>query len=130
MSTTSQTSTGRCRTSVALAQIVPGAGKITVNKRNIDDYFTTLHQRLVALQPLFATENHKKVDVTVRAHGGGLMGQAGAMRLAIARGLIKQNPELRGVLKAKGLLTRDSRMKERKKPGRPGARKRFQFSKR
>lgn len=122
--------TGRRRTAVASVNIVDGTGKITINDRDFEDYFPTISQRLLALQPLFATDNHKKMDVIAKVHGGGLMGQAGALSHSIARALIKLQPELRPALKAKGLLTRDPRMKERKKSGRPGARKRFQFSKR
>lgn len=122
--------TGRRRTATANATIVTGKGDITINGRDIADYFITVEQRIEALRPLEATENRKKLDITVQAKGGGLKGQAGATSLAIARALLKLNPELRPVLKTKGLLTRDPRMKERKKSGQPGARKRFQFSKR
>ena len=123
--------TGRCREAVATATIIPdGSGKITVNGRTFDEYFNTLAQRSTALRPLLITEKNKAVDVDVKAHGGGSQGQAGATSLAISRALIKMEPELRPVLKKKGLLRRDPRMKERKKSGQPGARKRFQFSKR
>jgi len=121
---------GRRRTAVASVKLTPGNGEITINGRPIEDYFNTPTQRTVALQPLVATENLKKFNIEAKTKGGGLVGQAGALSLAIARSLITLQPELRTVLKPKGLLTRDPRMKERKKSGQPGARKRFQFSKR
>jgi small subunit ribosomal protein S9 len=122
--------TGRRRTAVVSVKVTPGTGKITVNNRDFEDYFLTIPQRTLAMQPLFVAEKQKKVDIQARAHGGGLMGQAGAFSLSVARALIEAEPELRSKLKVKGLLTRDPRMKERKKSGQPGARKRFQFSKR
>ena len=121
---------GRRKTAVARVNLKPGKGTITVNGQPFDEYFRTPGQRLHALQPLILTENQKKFDLQIRADGGGLQGQAGASSLAISRALIQVDVALRGALKAKGLLTRDSRMKERKKSGQPGARKRFQFSKR
>jgi small subunit ribosomal protein S9 len=110
--------------------MVPGAGKVEVNGREFEDYFTTPAMKMLALQPLQVAESVKKFDVTVKAHGGGLMGQAGALSLALARALIQVDAALRPALKKPGLLRRDPREKERKKPGQPGARKRFQFSKR
>ena len=109
---------------------MPGAGKLEVNGRDFDDYFTTPAMKTLALQPLQTADSVKKFDVKVKAHGGGLVGQAGALSLALARALIQVDPALRTTLKKPGLLRRDPREKERKKPGQPGARKRFQFSKR
>jgi small subunit ribosomal protein S9 len=114
----------------ATVNLLPGSGTIKVNDRELEDYFTTESLRRHALQPLVVADSLKKFDVTVSAHGGGLNGQAGALRHALARALILVNPDLRPALKKEGFLTRDSRMKERKKSGQPGARKRFQFSKR
>ncbi len=122
--------TGRRKTSTARVNMRPGNGKLTVNGKQFEEYFVTNGQRVEALQALQATDNLKKYDVQIRAEGGGLSGQAGATRQAIARALIQIDSELRPGLKVKGYLTRDSRMKERKKSGQPGARKRFQFSKR
>jgi small subunit ribosomal protein S9 len=122
--------TGRRKASIARVNLKNGSGAVTVNGKDIDDYFATATQRQSALQPLQVTENNKKFDVQIRAEGGGLMGQAGAASLALARALLQVNPEYRTAFRAKGLLTRDPRMKERKKSGQPGARRRFQFSKR
>jgi len=122
--------TGRRKTAVSRINLVEGTGTVTVNSQPIDSYFVTSTQRSQALQPLLVTENNKKYDVNVRTDGGGLNGQAGATSLAIARALLEINPELRVKLREHGLLTRDPRMRERKKSGQPGARKRFQFSKR
>ena len=121
---------GRRKTATARVNLKSGKGTITVNGQPYDEYFRTPAQRIQAIQPLVLTENQKKFDVQIRAAGGGLQGQAGASSLAISRALVKADIALRPTLKAKGLLTRDSRMKERKKSGQPGARKRFQFSKR
>lgn len=121
---------GRRRTAVASAKLTPGHGEITINGRPFDDYFSTATQRTLAVQPLLATENLKKFNIEIKTKGGGLVGQAGAVSLAISRSLITVHPELRAILKPKGMLMRDPRMKERKKSGQPGARKRFQFSKR
>ncbi len=107
-----------------------GSGKILVNGRPFEDYFKTMNLQNTVLQPFEIAKLSNTFDVSVNTHGGGTNGQAGAVRLAIARALTECNPELRGALKVEGLLTRDPRMKERKKPGQPGARKRFQFSKR
>jgi small subunit ribosomal protein S9 len=122
--------TGRRKTAVARVRLASGSGKITVNGRAFDHYFTLEQQRTHAAQPLAATETAAKFDVHVSVTGGGPNGQAGAVRHGIARALLKADPNLRPVLKAQGLLTRDPRMRERKKYGQPGARKRFQFSKR
>lgn len=121
---------GRRKTATARVNLRPGTGKVQVNGKDIKDYFVTAAQRIEALQPLQVTEQQKKFDVQIRAEGGGLNGQAGAAALAISRALIQVDAAHRPLLKTKGLLTRDSRMKERKKSGQPGARKRFQFSKR
>lgn len=122
--------TGRRKTATARVNLRAGSGNITINGNPIDEHFVTNDQRTEALRPLLVTENQKKFDLLVRTEGGGLTGQAGATSLAIARALILFDSELRGSLKEQGLLTRDPRKKERKKPGQPGARKRFQFSKR
>ncbi len=108
----------------------PGKGQITVNGRPMDNYFVNEAARALVRQPLLAAEAADKFDVLVLANGGGLKGQAGAVRLGIARALIEFNSELRGKLKEAGLLTRDPRAHERKKYGQKGARRRFQFSKR
>ena len=108
----------------------PGKGQFIINGRPLEEYFPTPTARHVARQPLLAAEVADKFDVLVNAHGGGLSGQAGAVRLGIARALCEFNSELRPKLKEQGFLTRDPRQHERKKYGRPGARKRFQFSKR
>jgi len=122
--------TGRRKTSVARVFLRPGTGKIEINGRPLDDYFPRESGRLLVRQALLATETEGKFDVIVLAHGGGTTGQAAAMRLGIARALQKFNAELRPALKKLGYLTRDPRKHERKKYGRPGARKRFQYSKR
>jgi small subunit ribosomal protein S9 len=122
--------TGRRKTSVARVRLVPGSGKVTINDRTIDEYLTVPNQRTVALLPLAETQNTGKYDLFVSVLGGGVSGQAGAISHGIARALLKASPDLKGILRKKGFLTRDSRMKERKKYGQPGARKRFQFSKR
>jgi small subunit ribosomal protein S9 len=121
---------GRRKTSTARVKLVPGSGKILINHRQWDEYVTVPSMRSQVLLPLQTTDMAKKFDVAVNVAGGGPAGQAGAIRQGIARALLKAAPELRGTLKKQGLLTRDSRMKERKKYGQPGARKRFQFSKR
>lgn len=122
--------TGRRKTSVARVRIAAGAGKITVNGRAFETYFPTDQLRGVVSAPLIRTDTATKYDVNVNVSGGGPAGQAGATRHGIARALLEVDVNLRPVLKADGFLTRDSRMKERKKYGQPGARKRFQFSKR
>lgn len=122
--------TGRRKTAVARIQMIPGQGKVEVNGRDFEDYFTTPAMKTLALMPLQTVDSLKKFDVKAKAHGGGLVGQAGALSLALARALILVDPALRSTLKKPGLLRRDPREKERKKSGQPGARKRFQFSKR
>jgi small subunit ribosomal protein S9 len=122
--------TGRRKTSVARVYIRPGNGKITVNRRDIDTYFGSDLLKMIIRQPLTLTETQDKFDIYVRVNGGGISGQAGAIRHGISRALLDFNAELRGKLKAAGLLTRDPREKERQKPGLRGARRRFQFSKR
>ena len=122
--------TGRRKSASAQVRISPGNGKITVNKRDFADYFATESIQGYIKQPLMVTNNDGKYDIEVTIKGGGIIGQAGAMRHGLARAIIKDNPDNREVLKESGMLTRDSRVKERKKPGQPGARKRFQFSKR
>lgn len=122
--------TGRRKSATAQVKIIPGTGKYKINKKTIEDYFASDAARGFIEQPLIATENLGKFDIISNIKGGGVMGQAGALRHGIARALIKYDDNLRSVLKNAGMLTRDSRVKERKKPGQPGARKRFQFSKR
>jgi small subunit ribosomal protein S9 len=122
--------TGRRKTSVASVRLQSGSGAIKVNGRDFTDYFGSLSVQNQILRPLEIANSVHTYDVTVKTSGGGINGQAGAMRLAISRALLEVNDALRTPLKQEGLLTRDPRMKERKKPGRPGARKRFQFSKR
>ncbi len=122
--------TGRRKTSVARVRLASGTGKITVNGRSFEHYFPVETLRAVASQPLAVTSNSDKFDVRVEVAGGGPSGQAGAVRHGIARALLHFDASLRPTLKAEGLLTRDPRMKERKKYGQPGARKRFQYSKR
>lgn len=122
--------TGRRKTSTARVFLRPGTGAITVNARSVDTAFPTESVRTQIRQPLLITETADKFDILATAAGGGVVGQAGALRLGIARALCEYNSELRPTLKRAGLLTRDSRTKERKKYGMAGARKRFQFSKR
>jgi small subunit ribosomal protein S9 len=122
--------TGRRKNAIARARLVTGEGIITVNDRSFDDYFTTPSMRNAILAPLQATGNTTKFDVTLTTLGGGLNGQAGAARLAIARALLSVDAGNRALLKDGSHLTRDARAKERKKYGQPGARKRYQFSKR
>ena len=122
--------TGRRKTSVARVRIFPGTGKVTINGRDASDYFGREVLTMEMNSPLVETQTHDRYDIVATCHGGGKRGQAGAMRLGISRALAFANPELRTSLRRTGFLTRDSRMKERKKYGQPGARKRFQFSKR
>ncbi len=123
--------TGRRKTAVARVRLsASGSGKVTVNGRDVENYFTVENQRSLAVEPLETVEMNEKADVRVRVAGGGIAGQAGAVRLGIARALEKYDGELRQPLKDAGHLSRDPRKKERKKPGQPGARKNFQFSKR
>jgi len=122
--------TGRRKTAVASVRMAVGTGKILVNGRAFENYFPVEAQRLVVQQPLVITDSATKFDIRINVEGGGPFGQAGAVRHGIARALLKFDANLRPPLKAEGLLTRDPRMRERKKYGQPGARKRFQFSKR
>ena len=122
--------TGRRKSSTARVYLRPGTGNITVNERPFDTYFFNDVLKMIIKQPLVLTETSDHFDIFVRVGGGGFTGQAGALRHGIARALLEYNPELRPRLKKAGLLTRDSRKVERKKYGQPGARKRFQFSKR
>ena len=122
--------TGRRKTSVARIRMTPGSGKIDINGRNFEDYFPTIPLQNMVLQPLQTAKVVNAYDLSINATGGGANGQAGAVRLAISRALLQVDTNLRATLKAEGLLRRDPRMKERKKSGQPGARKRFQFSKR
>ncbi len=122
--------TGRRKTSSARVYLRPGGGDIRVNGKPFDDYFPNEMLKMIIRHPLVMTETADKFDLHVRVAGGGYAGQAGALRHGIARALISYNPELRQRLKEAGFLTRDPRKVERKKYGRPGARKRFQFSKR
>ena len=130
MATTEYLGTGRRKTAVARVRLASGSGKITINGRALENYFLVDTQRMHMMQPLVATDSVNKYDVRVNVSGGGPNGQAGAVRHGIARALLEADANLRPTLKAQGLLTRDPRMKERKKYGQPGARKRFQFSKR
>lgn len=122
--------TGRRKESTARVWIMPGAGVVTVNGRALDHYFGRETSKMILNQPLHVIEQAGKVDVVVNVRGGGLSGQAGAIRHGIARALCLLNPEFRAALKKAGFLTRDARVVERKKYGQPGARRRFQFSKR
>lgn len=124
------TATGRRKTSVARVRLTEGTGKITINKLDIDSYLQRETLTMVVRQPLVALEQVDQYDVAVNVFGGGKAGQAGAIRHGIARALNAANEENRPVLKSGGYLTRDSRAVERKKPGQPSARKKFQFSKR
>ena len=122
--------TGRRKKSIARVYLVPGTGKITVNKRDIDEYFGLETLKVIVRQPLAATQTADKFDVLVNVHGGGTTGQAGAIRHGISRALLQADNEYRPTLKAAGFLTRDPRMKERKKYGLKAARRAPQFSKR
>ena len=122
--------TGRRKEAVARVRPLPGTGQTNVNGKSAMDYLRRESLVLHALQPLVATNLRDKYDVHARVSGGGLSGQAGAIRMAVARALVRQDEALKGLLGREGFLTRDSRMVERKKYGQPGARKRFQFSKR
>jgi small subunit ribosomal protein S9 len=122
--------TGKRKSSTARVRLLPGAGQVIVNKRDLSEYFKNETQRTVIRYPLAVTDNLGKFDIRAIVSGGGTSGQAGAIRLGIANALLQFNAELRPRLKRAGLLSRDSRIKERKKYGQKGARKRFQFSKR
>jgi small subunit ribosomal protein S9 len=130
VATTQYYGTGRRKTSTARVFLRPGSGSITINKRPLEASFPTETLRLVIRQPLVVTETGERFDVVATTVGGGVAGQAGALRLGIARALVEYDGDLRGALRKAGLLTRDPRAKERKKYGLAGARKRFQFSKR
>ena len=130
LATTKYYGTGRRKSSVARVYLVPGTGKITINKRDIDEYLGLETLKVVVRQPLAATETEGKFDVLVNVKGGGYTGQAGAIRHGIARALLKADAEFRPTLKKAGYLTRDPRMKERKKYGLKAARRAPQFSKR
>ena len=122
--------TGRRKRSVATVKLIPGEGRFEVNGKPFESYFPREELRLMIFQPLEITGNKGKFDIVAKVRGGGIAGQAGATRHSIARALAKSGESTRHILKQAGLLTRDQRMKERKKYGQPGARKRFQFSKR
>ena len=122
--------TGRRKTAIARVYMKEGTGQVTVNKRDVKEYFPTSVLQYTVKQAFEVTQTENKFDLNVNLDGGGYKGQAEALRMAIARALVKLNPEYRKALKDKGLLRRDPRMVERKKPGQPGARRRFQFSKR
>ncbi len=122
--------TGRRKSSVARVRVRPGSGKITVNRKSIDEYFFNEQDRAAILSTLNAAEHADKVDVLVRVNGGGMTGQSGAVRMGLARALVSFSEGLHEPLRDGGFLTRDSRMKERKKPGLRGARRGVQFSKR
>mgnify|MGYP000495343966 CR=1 FL=1 len=130
MATIQYYGTGRRKSAVARVYLRPGSGNIVVNRREFDGYFPNRVLKMIIRQPLLITETADKFDVLVNVNGGGVAGQAGAIRHGIARALVEFNPELRGKLKAAGFLTRDAREVERKKYGQPKARRRFQFSKR
>ena len=122
--------TGRRKTSTARVWLRPGEGNITINRRPMDVYFGRETAKMIVQQAFDVVDQRGKFDLVVNVKGGGMSGQAGAIRHGVARALVEMNPELRGTLKKAGFLTRDARAVERKKYGRPGARKRFQFSKR
>jgi small subunit ribosomal protein S9 len=122
--------TGRRKTAIARVRLSRGTGVVTVNKRPIDKYFLTEQERNAALEPIYATKSMGKYDLFVLADGGGPAGQAGAIRLGISRAIAKADPAVTPILRQFGLLTRDGRMKERKKPGLRGARRGVQYSKR
>jgi small subunit ribosomal protein S9 len=122
--------TGRRKSAVARVYLRPGSGKLSVNKRDFEEYFPNRVLKMVIRQPLLITETADKFDILINVDGGGTAGQAGAIRHGIARALLEFSPELRPRLKSAGFLTRDAREVERKKYGQPKARRRFQFSKR
>jgi small subunit ribosomal protein S9 len=125
-----QQSVGRRKEAVARVRITPGTGNVTINGRTMDEYFGRETSKMILVEPLKLVDQMGKLDIFVTAHGGGLSGQAGAIRHGISRALVEWNAEYRPVLKKAGFMTRDARAVERKKYGQPGARKRFQFSKR
>ncbi len=122
--------TGRRKEAIARVWLLPGEGTVTINNRPVDNYFGRETSKMIMMQPLELTEKTGKVDIKVNVCGGGLSGQAGAIRHGISRALCEMDPELRSTLKRAGFLTRDAREVERKKYGRRGARRRFQYSKR
>lgn len=130
MATVQYMATGRRKTSVARVRLIPGSGKIVINKRDIDDYFDYDTLKVIVREPLVVTDTLGKYDIFVNVHGGGFTGQAGAIRHGIARALVEVNEEYKPILRKAGFLTRDSRMKERKKYGLKKARRAPQFSKR
>ena len=130
MATETYSAIGRRKTAVASVRLTDGSGDIVVNGQPFDEYFGTLNLQNSVIEPLQIANSLQKFDIKVNARGGGINGQVGAIRLGISRALLKVDSELRGELKSAGLLKRDPRAKERKKAGQPGARKRFQFSKR
>ena len=125
-----QHAVGKRKTSIARLYLKPGNGEITINKKPMDEYYLRPTSKMLIMQPLELTNLVGKFDLNINVCGGGLQGQAGAIRHALAKALADMEPENRAVLKRAGLITRDSRIKERKLPGQPGARKKFQFSKR
>jgi len=130
LSQTKSYGTGRRKSSIARVWLVPGKGSIKINKRTLDNYFGRESLSTVVEKPLELVNKKNKLDVFAKVEGGGITGQAGAIQHGIARALLQYDPTLRSILKKEGLLTRDARMKERKKYGQKGARARFQFSKR
>lgn len=130
MDDTTSLAVGRRKSAVARVWLRPGKGSLEVNGRPVEEYFPIARHRNELVKPLVVTGAEGSYAVTVRVRGGGITGQAEAIRLGLARALVESDPDRRSVLRANGLLTRDARAVERKKPGRPGARKRFQFSKR
>jgi small subunit ribosomal protein S9 len=130
MAAKQQHTVGKRKTSIARLYATPGSGKIMINKRDMDDYYKRETSKMIVRQPLELTNSVGKFDLHINVVGGGLQGQAGAIRHAISKLLAGENQEHRGILKAKGLITRDARKKERKLYGQKGARARFQFSKR
>ncbi len=130
MSQTKSYGTGRRKSSIARVWLIPGKGSIKINKRTLDDYFGRESLSNVVEKPLGLVNKKNELDVFAKVEGGGITGQAGAIQHGIARALLQYDPTLRAILKKEGLLTRDARMKERKKYGQKGARARFQFSKR
>ena len=125
-----QNTVGKRKSSVARLFLKAGKGNITVNKKPLDEYYLRPTSKMIVMQPLELTDSVGKFDLNINVSGGGLSGQAGAIRHAISRALANMDPEHRTILKRAGLITRDARQKERKLPGQPGARKKFQFSKR
>lgn len=125
-----QQTVGKRKSAVARLYLKQGSGNIVINKREMDDYYLRPTSKMIIMQPFELTGMVGKYDLNISVHGGGLQGQAGAIRHAISRALAAMDPEHRAVLKKAGLITRDARQKERKLPGQPGARKKFQFSKR